>query len=74
MTGGHDAGLSHTEAKDQVVPPQGDVAVAGARRAGLLGIYWTAAERQKSGRYETQDHATFTDIWLLDVVFVISIK
>lgn len=49
MSGGHDAGLRHAEAKDQVVPPQGDVAVAGARRAGLLGIHWTAAGGVRPG-------------------------
>lgn len=46
MTGGHDAGFSHTETQDEVVTPQGDVAVAGACRAGLLGVHRTAAQRQ----------------------------
>lgn len=43
VTGGHDARLSHTEAKDQVVTPQGDVVVTGACCASLLSIHWTAA-------------------------------
>lgn len=43
----HDAGLCHAKAKDQVVAPQRDVVVAGAHRAGLLCIHWTAAERQE---------------------------
>lgn len=49
MTGRHDAGLCHAEAKDQVVAPQRDVVVAGARRASLLRIHRTAAERQERG-------------------------
>lgn len=49
VTRRHDAGFSHAEAKDQVVAPQRDVVVAGARRAGLLCIDRTAAEGQDRG-------------------------
>lgn len=49
MTRRHDAGFCHTEAKDQVVAPQRDVVVTGARRAGLLCIHRTAAESQERG-------------------------
>lgn len=45
MPGGHDAGLGHAQTQDQVVPPQRDVAVAGARRARLLGVDRAAADR-----------------------------
>lgn len=49
MSGRHDAGLCHAQTKNQVVAPQRDVVVAGARRAGLLCIYRTAAEGQERG-------------------------
>lgn len=44
MAGAHDTGFGHGEAQDQVVSPQGHVAVPAAGGAGLLCIHWVTDE------------------------------
>lgn len=54
MAGAHDTGLGHTETKDQVVSPQGDVVVPTARRAGLLCIHWVTGESSERKSFLSQ--------------------
>ena len=42
----HNARLGHPEAQDQVVPPQGDVAVTRTCGARLFSVRWVAGKIQ----------------------------
>lgn len=43
VTWAHDTRLGYTQAQNQVVPPQGHVAISGPGCACLFGIHWTTA-------------------------------